>query len=100
MHVENRSELLAGNFLGRRRPTLCSRELQGARFGTIRSMRIRLIPDERMEGVLRGLRESSAQELLFVSTTPVDEALGALFMRCGGCGPTGLLPNQVTPRST
>jgi hypothetical protein len=34
-----------------------------------------------MEGVLRALREGSAQELLFAPTMPVEDALEALFTR-------------------
>lgn len=71
-----------------RQVRLLNRELEGVRFGTIRSMRIRLSRDDRMEGVLTALREGSAQELLFVPTMPVEEALEALFTRYGGRGPT------------
>jgi chromosome partition protein MukB len=71
-----------------RQVRLLNRELEGVRFGTIRSMQIRLSRDDRMEGVLRALREGSAQELLFAPTMPVEDALEALFTRYGGRGPT------------
>lgn len=71
-----------------RQVRLLNRELEGVRFGTIRSMQIRLSRDDRMEAVLSALREGSAQELLFAPTIPVEEALGALFTRYGGRGPT------------
>jgi chromosome partition protein MukB len=71
-----------------RQVRLLNRELEGVRFGTIRSMQIRLSRDDRMEGVLRALREGSAQELLFAPTMPVEDALEALFTRYGGRGLT------------
>ena len=71
-----------------RQVRLFNRELEGVRFGTIRGMQIRLSRDDRMEGVLRALREGSAQELLFAPTMPVEDALEALFTRYGGRGPT------------
>lgn len=67
---------------------LLNRELEGVRFGTIRSIRIRLSRDDRMDGVLQALREGTAQELLFAPTIPVEEALEMLFTRFGGRGPT------------
>lgn len=63
-----------------------NQELDGVHFGTIREMRIRLSRNDRMEGVLRALREGSAQQLLFSPTMPVEEALEALFTRYGGSG--------------
>jgi chromosome partition protein MukB len=71
-----------------RQVRLLNRELEGVRFGTIRGMQIRLSRDDRMEGVLRALREGSAQDLLFAPTMPVEEALDALFTRFGGRGQT------------
>ncbi len=71
-----------------RQVRLLNRELEGVRFGTVRSMQIRLSRDDRMEGVLRALREGSAQELLFTPTMPIEDALEALFTRYGGRGPT------------
>lgn len=71
-----------------RQVRLLNHELTGVRFGTIRGMRIRLTYDDRMQSVLKALREGSAQELLFAPTMPVEEALDALFTRYGGRGPT------------
>jgi len=71
-----------------RQVRLLNRELEGVHFGTLRGIRIRLSRDERMEGVLKALREGSGQELLFAPTMPVEEALDALFTRYGGRGPT------------
>lgn len=71
-----------------RQVRLLNRELERVRFGTIRSMQIHLSRDDRMEGVLRALREGSAQELLFAPTMPVEDALEALFTRYGGRGLT------------
>lgn len=71
-----------------RQVRLLNRELEGVSFGTIRGMQIRLTRDDRMDGVLRALREGSAQALLFAPTMPVEEALDALFARFGGRGPT------------
>jgi chromosome partition protein MukB len=70
-----------------RQVSLLNRELDGVRFGTIRSMRIRLTRDEQMEAVLRALRQGMAQEMLFTPSMPVEEALEALFTRYGGRGP-------------
>jgi chromosome partition protein MukB len=63
-------------------------ELEGVRFGTIRSMQIRLSRDDRMEAILGALREGSAQDLLFAPTMPVEDALEALLARFGGRGMT------------
>jgi chromosome partition protein MukB len=71
-----------------RQVRLLNRELTGVHFGTIRGMRIRLSRDDRMEGVLKALRQGDAQEYLFMPTMPVEEALDALFARFGGRGPT------------
>lgn len=70
-----------------RQVRLLNHELSGVKFGTIRSMRIRLSHDDRMDGVLRALREGSAQGLLFTPAMPVEEALEELFRRYGGRGP-------------
>ena len=71
-----------------RQVKLLNQELDGVRFGTIRGMQIRLVRDDRMEGVLHALREGSAQEFLFAPNMPVEEALDALFTRFGGRGAT------------
>lgn len=71
-----------------RQVRMLNRELEGVRFGTIRGMRIQLSRDDRMDGVLRALREGSAQELLFAPAMPIEDALDALFTRFGGRGPT------------
>lgn len=63
-------------------------ELDGVRFGTVDGIRIRLSRDDRMDAVLAALRQGSAQELLFVPSMPIEEALDELFTRYGGRGET------------
>jgi chromosome partition protein MukB len=71
-----------------RQVKVLNRELAGVRFGTIAGIRIRLSRDDRMEAVLTALRRGSAQELLFVPSMPIEEALDELFTRYGGRGET------------
>ena len=49
---------------------------------------MRLMPAEKMEQVLRALREGAAQGLLFQNDLPIEEALDEIFRRYGG-GRTG-----------
>ncbi|MBK6519919.1 MAG: chromosome partition protein MukB [Polyangiaceae bacterium] len=58
--------------------------LTGVRFGSIAGIRVEMRRVERMEAVLRALRDGSAQELLFLSTLPIEEALDEIFRRYGG----------------
>lgn len=65
-----------------------SKNLEGISFGSIQGIRVRLQPVEKMEQVLRALREGAAQGLLFQADLPIEEALNELFQRHGG-GRTG-----------
>jgi chromosome partition protein MukB len=62
--------------------------LGGLSFGSIQGIRVRLDLVERMEQVLRALREGAAQGLLFQADLPIEEALDEIFRRYGG-GRTG-----------
>jgi chromosome partition protein MukB len=66
-----------------------NQHLAGISFGSIASIRVELRRLERMEQILRALREGQAQELLFQSSLPVEEALEEIFRRYGGGGKTG-----------
>jgi chromosome partition protein MukB len=65
-----------------------NKNLEGVGFGSILGIRVRLNPIERMEQVLRALREGAAQGLLFQPDMPIEEALDEIFRRYGG-GRTG-----------
>lgn len=65
-----------------------NRNLEGVSFGTIQGIRVRLHSIEKMEQVLRALREGEAQQLLFQADMPIEEALDEIFRRYGG-GRTG-----------
>jgi len=65
-----------------------NQHLQGISFGSIAGIRVELRRLERMDQILRALREGQAQELLFQSSLPVEEALEEIFRRYGG-GKTG-----------
>ncbi|WP_437874928.1 chromosome partition protein MukB [Sorangium sp. So ce513] len=68
--------------------TRLNKNLEGVSFGSIQGIRVRLNPVERMEQVLRALREGAAQGLLFQAEMPIEEALDEIFRRYGG-GRTG-----------
>jgi chromosome partition protein MukB len=68
--------------------TRLSKNLEGISFGSIQRIRVRLQPVEKMEQVLRALREGEAQGLLFQENLPIEEALDEIFRRYGG-GRTG-----------
>jgi chromosome partition protein MukB len=61
-----------------------NQHLASVRFGSVRGMRIRIGRLERMEQVLRALREGATQELLFQPDLPIEEALNEIFRRHGG----------------
>jgi chromosome partition protein MukB len=65
-----------------------NKNLDGVSFGSIQGIRVRLQPVEKMEQVLRALREGAAQALLFQGDLPIEEALDEVFRRYGG-GRTG-----------
>lgn len=62
--------------------------LEGVAFGSIAGIRVRMRRSERMAQVLDALRQGAAQELLFQSSLPIEEALDEIFRRFGG-GRTG-----------
>src|SRR5690606_16823818 len=68
--------------------TRLNRNLEGVSFGSIEGIRVRLQPVDRMEQVLRALREGAAQGLLFQEDLPIEQALDEIFRRYGG-GRTG-----------
>lgn len=63
--------------------------LDGIRFGSIHGIRVEIRRIERMEQILRALRLGEAQELLFMSSIPIEEALDEIFRRYGGGGRAG-----------
>jgi chromosome partition protein MukB len=65
-----------------------NRALDGVRFGSIHGIRVQLDRIEKMDQVLRALREGETQELLFQSNLPIEEALDEIFRRHAG-GRTG-----------
>lgn len=65
-----------------------NKNLEGISFGSIQGIRVRLNSIEKMEQVLRALREGAAQDLLFQANMPIEEALEEIFRRHGG-GRTG-----------
>jgi chromosome partition protein MukB len=65
-----------------------NQQLDGIRFGSVHGIRVELRRIDRMEQILRALRLGEAQELLFLSAIPIEEALDEIFRRYGG-GRTG-----------
>jgi chromosome partition protein MukB len=61
-----------------------NQNLDGVAFGTIGGIRVQMKRVERMDQVLRALREGAAQELLFQPNLPIEEALDEIFRRYGG----------------
>jgi chromosome partition protein MukB len=66
-----------------------NQHLDGIQFGSVRGIRIELRRIDRMEQILRALRIGEAQELLFLSAIPIEEALDEIFRRYGGGGRGG-----------
>ena len=58
--------------------------LQNIHFGTISGIRVQMTRVERMEQILRALRDGQAQELLFQASLPFEDALSEIFSRYGG----------------
>jgi len=58
--------------------------LDGIQFGSVHGIRVELRRIDRMEQILRALRLGEAQELLFMSAIPIEEALDEIFRRYGG----------------
>jgi chromosome partition protein MukB len=61
-----------------------NQQLDGIRFGSVHGIRVELRRIDRMEQILRALRLGEAQELLFMSSIPIEEALDEIFRRYGG----------------
>jgi chromosome partition protein MukB len=61
-----------------------NQNLGGVRFGSIKGIRVRVQPVERMEQVLRALREGAVQQLLFQDNIPIEDALDEIFRRYAG----------------
>ncbi|HEY0195562.1 MAG TPA: SbcC/MukB-like Walker B domain-containing protein [Kofleriaceae bacterium] len=61
-----------------------NQHLDGIKFGSVHGIRVELRRIERMEQILRALRLGEAQELLFMSSIPIEEALDEIFRRYGG----------------
>ena len=66
-----------------------NQQLDGIRFGSVHGIRVEMRRIERMEQILRALRAGEAQELLFSSSLPIEEALEEIFKRFGGGGKSG-----------
>ncbi|MDF3066800.1 MAG: mukB [Polyangiaceae bacterium] len=61
-----------------------NQNLTGVSFGSIAGIRVEMRRSQQMEPVLRALAEGSAQELLFQSSLPTEEALSEILRRYGG----------------
>jgi chromosome partition protein MukB len=61
-----------------------NQHLDGISFGSVAGIRVELRRIERMDQILKAIREGQAQELLFQSSLPVEEALDEIFRRYGG----------------
>lgn len=61
-----------------------NQNLGGVSFGSIDGIRVKVQSVERMEQVLRALREGAVQGLLFQENLPIEEALDEIFRRYGG----------------
>jgi chromosome partition protein MukB len=61
-----------------------NQNLGGVSFGSIDGIRVKVQSVERMEQVLRALREGAVQGLLFQENLPIEEALDEIFQRYGG----------------
>ncbi|MCW5831679.1 MAG: chromosome partition protein MukB [Labilithrix sp.] len=65
-----------------------NKNLDDVSFGSIKGIRVRQNMVEKMEQVLRAIRDGAAQTLLFQADMPIEEALDQIFQRFGG-GRTG-----------
>jgi chromosome partition protein MukB len=64
--------------------TRLNRNLEGVSFGSIQAIQVRLQIVEKMEQVLRALREGAVQGLLFQGDMPIEDALDEIFRRHAG----------------
>ena len=72
----------------RREITRLNLDLGSVHFGSIAGVQIQVRPVESRERVLRALRDGEAQQFLFKSEMPIEEAMDELFKNYGG-GQTG-----------
>ncbi|HRC58421.1 MAG TPA: SbcC/MukB-like Walker B domain-containing protein [Kofleriaceae bacterium] len=61
-----------------------NQHLEGIAFGSISAIRVDMRRVDRMEQILRALSAGDAQELLFLPSMPIEEALDEIFRRYGG----------------
>lgn len=61
-----------------------NQDLAMVRFGSIAAVRIKVVQVERMERVLRALKDGAVQSLLFQSEMPLEDALEEIFRSYGG----------------
>lgn len=61
-----------------------NQHLEGIRFGSISAIRVDMRRVDRMEQILKALAAGDAQELLFLPSMPIEEALDEIFRRYGG----------------
>jgi chromosome partition protein MukB len=66
-----------------------NQHLEGIHFGSITAIRVDMRRVDRMEQILRALAAGDAQELLFLPSMPIEEALDEIFRRYGGGGRGG-----------
>ena len=64
--------------------TRLNEHLVDIQFGTISGIRVQMTRVERMEQILRALRDGQAQELLFQASLNFEDALSEIFSRYGG----------------
>ena len=61
-----------------------NKNLRGVNFGSIEGIKVKTLPVDRMEQVLRALREGAVQGLLFQEDLPIEEAFDEIFQKYGG----------------
>lgn len=87
--LRGRSEDVARNIETQRRKARqavlkLNDELRRVRFGSIHGVQIQVRAMEKLEGILHALREGHAEQTLFNSAIPLEEALEQLFKQHGG----------------
>lgn len=68
----------------RKQVSQLNQDLGMVRFGSIESVRIKMVQVEKMERVLQALKEGAVQTMLFHSEMPLEEALEEVFRSYGG----------------
>ncbi len=61
-----------------------NKNLRGVAFGGIEGIRVKTLPVDRMEKVLRALRDGAVQALLFQEDIPIEVAFNEIFQKYGG----------------